>query len=240
MSNAPFNPPLSNPGLADLLAEVRKEIFLNLNCHAIGTVEAFDDSEQTITATINYTKTFYQKDERGTFNPVSVNYPVLLNCPVFILSGGNAFVSMPIAKGDQVLLMFNDRDIDNWFSGATSGPVNSGRLHSISDAIALIGLFPLNKSISSYDLTRARLQNGDAYVGVSSTKIKIANGSTTLNTQLQDLSTQLENLCSAIALITVTCATPGSPSSPPINAATFSTISTQISSIATQIGGLLE
>lgn len=45
------------------------------------------------------------------------------------------------------------------------------------------------------------------------------------------LKTQLEALCDGIVALTVTCAAPGSPSSPPINAATFTAIKAQLTTI---------
>jgi hypothetical protein len=51
----------------------------------------------------------------------------------------------------------------------------------------------------------------------------------------EQLKTTLETLCTAIAAITVTCAAPGSPSSVPINAATFTTIKSSLTSILSQL-----
>lgn len=237
----PFNPALTNPGLSDILNEWKKNIFLTMNCHAVGTVKSFDSDKRTVTVTINYTKTFYQQDSIGNFNPKQVDYPVLMDVPVLILSGGTGMVTMPIDEGDQCLILFNDRDIDNWFSGANSGPVNSGRLHALADGIALIGLFPANKSIDDYDTSRVRVQNGTTYVGVGADKIKLANDDTTLNTLLQDLITDIRNLITQISLITVSgVVSGGAVSGPPVNAAAISAISTQLGTLATQIGGLLE
>ncbi len=237
----PFVPAITNPNLTDILNEWKKNIFLNLNCHAIGTVKSFDSDTRTVTVTVNYTKTFYEEDGLGNFNPKEVNYPVLMDLPVLILSGGTGMVTMPIDAGDQCLILFNDRDIDNWYSGANSGPVNSGRLHALSDGIALIGLFPSNKNIASYDTSRVRVQNGTTYVGVGTAKIKLANNDTTLNTLLQDLITDIRSLITQISLITVSGVTSGGAvSGPPVNAAAITAISTTLSSLATQFGGLLE
>lgn len=57
-------------------------------------------------------------------------------------------------------------------------------------------------------------------------------------TQIENLCTKLEGLCDKIAAITVTCASPGSPSSAPINAADFATIKTDITSIHTNLTNL--
>jgi hypothetical protein len=220
------NRKITDPTLRDLLDLHKKDIMLSMNCHAIATVQSFDSSQQTITATINYKKSYLQMGTDGIYKTVLVDYPILLDVPIVILGGGPSQLTFPIEQGDQCLILFNDRDIDNWFQSGQVGPVASGRLHSFSDGIAIVGLRSLANSISGYDETRALLSHGETMVGVSATKVKIANQLYTLNGLLQDLLTQLE-------ILTVVCAAPGNPSGPPVNAAA-------IAAIATQIGALLE
>lgn len=232
----------NNPTLTDLLDLLKKEIFLDLSCHHVGTIQSFDPVKQMVVATVNYTKTFFRLDETtGLYNAIQENYPVVLDCPAIILGGGQASLTFPIAKGDECLLLFNDRDIDNWFSGAPVGPVASSRAHAFSDAFALVGIRSLAKVLKNYDTARVVLQLGTTLVGVSASKVKIANGTTTLNTVLQNILTQVENVATACAAITVTAVSGGTGvSGPPSNAATFTAASSQLSTLATQLGGLIE
>lgn len=221
------NPKVTEPNLSDLLGLLKKDILLSLFCHAIGTVQSFNSAKQTVTATINYKKTYLRQDQAGQFNPVLVDYPILLDVPVVILGGGNANLTFPIAQGDECLILFNDRDIDNWFQSGQVGPVASNRLHSFSDGFALIGVRSLARSLAGYDTSRAVLANGTTLVGVSVDKVKIANALHTLNGLLQSLISQIQ-------LITVSGVTTGpGVSGPPVNAAA-------LAAIATQIGTLLE
>lgn len=198
MSGIQFKPTVVDPELSDLLANIKKDIFLNLNCHAIGTVQSVNYDAQTLVATINYTKTFYVLNRSsGNFDPVQENYPPLLDVPFVILGGGSCSLTFPIAQGDQCLIFFNDRDIDNWATGANSGPVNSNRLHSLSDAIALVGL---RAHVDSYDTDRAVLQNGTTFVGVGASKVKIANNSTSLGPILTGLASGLSSTATALTL----------------------------------------
>lgn len=224
--NVLFTRKQTDPNLSDLLDLHKKDIFLSLNCHAIATIQSFDSTDQTVTASINYKKTYLQAGSDGVYQPVLVDYPLLIDVPAIILSGGPANITFPIRSGDTCLILFNDRDIDNWFESGQIGPVASNRLHSFSDGIALIGLRSSHNSLSTYDETRAVFSWNQTMVAVSANKVKIANAVESLNTILQDLMTQIEAL-------TVTCALPGDPSSPPINAAAFA-------AIATRLGALLE
>lgn len=239
----PFNNPEGPVSLVDLLALLKKDIFLSFNCHALGTIFSFDANEQTAQVNLNYVKTLF--NDSGVQR--SIEYPALVDVPVIILSGGTTYLNMPISKGDQCLVMFNDRDIDNWFDGATAGhEVNTPRLHSLADGIALVGLQQF--AISGYDAVRAMLTDGTVMVGINpdTSKVLISNG-TTLNDLLQDLITEVKNLVTATAAITVI---PGSfvagatpvtgVSGVPVNAATITAIGTALTSTASDIGDLLE
>lgn len=232
----------NDPELKDLFALFRKNLLLEINCHHVATIQTFDATEQTATATIVYKKTlFVPNPVSGVYEPQLTDYPVTIDCPVICLGGGAAALTFPIAPGDECLALFNDRAIDTWFSGAANAPVGVSRYHSFSDAILLVGVRSLPKVIENYDPVRAVLRNGAAMVGVSPLLIKIANNTQNLNTLLQSLCTQLEMLTAALALLTVTGVTSGgSVSGVPANAAVIAAIGSAISTIANGLAELLE
>lgn len=222
-------------GLLDLY---KIDFFNSLNCHAIATVQTFDSATQTVTATINYDQTLLGQQ---------IPYPILIDCPVVILTGGNASLTFPIAKGDTCLILFNDKDMDGWYASGQVGQNPTNRSHSFSDAIALVGLRSKLNKLATYDTTRATLQHGTTSVGVSATKIRIKNNSTTLNTLLQSLITDLTTLTTILNTLTtaMAAATPanvvatvGVPSA--TAAASIASLATTITTLGTQIGGLLE
>lgn len=242
-SQTPFSLVPNEPSLNDLLNLLKKEILFDLQAHHVGTIQSFNSVKQTVTATINYTQTFFQLNtESGLYDNVETAYPVLVDCPIVVLSGGPVAFTLPIAKGDECLLLFNDRDIDNWFNGSYVGPPNSSRAHSFSDAFALVGVNSLANVIQAYDTVRALVTNGTVMLGInpSTNKVTLTNG-TSLNSLLQNLLTQLQNLTTALGVLTVTGITGGiGTSGVPTNATTITGIGTNIGTIATQIGGLLE
>lgn len=183
--------------LRDLLDLVKKELMLTLNCHAVATVQSFNPEKQTVTAKISYKQAYEQRDARtGKYSTVLVNYPLLIDCPAIILGGGGSSLTFPIQQGDDCLIFFNDRDIDNWYSGAPNGDLATSRLHSMADGFALIGVRSLQDSLQDYD---------EDHVAITYREIpelalgKIAVGEKIIIKNLTvDFKTQLDLLLTAI------------------------------------------
>lgn len=233
---------ITDPSLRDLMDIASRETMLLMNCCHVATIQSFDSSNLTVTATINYKQTFSNRNEDGTYSPVAIDYPVIIDCPVYLPQGGTCALTMPISPGDTCLVIFNDRDLDNWLSdGATTLRNASSRLHSFSDGIALIGVRSFSNPITNYDPDRAVLRNGTTRVGVGESLVQIENNLYTLNELLQELINEVKSLVTQTAAITVTGVTTGAGTSgPPTNAATIALINTSITTTASKIAGLLE
>lgn len=233
----------NNLTIADLLMFFKKELFLSLNCHHIGTIQEFDPTDQTCRATINYKKTLYKDNGSGIREVYYEDYPVLVDAPAIILSGGGANLTFPIAPGDECLCIFNDRDIDNWFASGQTMENETGRMHSFTDGIVLVGLRSLAKKIGSYDTNHAQLSWGNAKLGITAEKVLVSNTTNTLNDLLQELITQVKTLseqCSQIKVTAVSGGPPESMSGPPSNASDIAAVGTELSSIAGKLSALLE
>ncbi len=159
----------NEPELKDLLSLHQKNILLNFSAHHTATIQSFDASNQTATATINYTKTFLRPNAQGVYGPVQVEYPVITDAPVIFLGGGTGALTFPVAQGDECLVLFNDRDLDNWFQGSSGAAVATSRLHSFSDGIILVGLRSLPNVLASFseDAIELRTLSGNAKVAIA-------------------------------------------------------------------------
>ncbi len=247
MATTPINFVSGEGTLQDALNLLKKQIYLELNCHALATVQSVNYENQTLVAQMAYSQSFTRRNEAGQWVRVPEDYPYLLDLPFVVLGGGAFQLTFPIAEGDQCLVLFNDRDIDNWFAGpkppmAVPNPTGVGstqpscasdRLHSFSDGIALVGL---QWAIDSYDETHAVIQNGDTKVGVSETKALIKNASISLGTALGNLTTALSSLATSLAAATSSTGDTGIAQI----ASAGASLSTAISSVASQLSGLLE
>lgn len=123
---------INDPDLSTVLANFKKDIFTTINCVQIGKIDSYDKDTQSCTIKIQV--------KRKISDTESKEYPLLVDCPVFVYQGGGAYIDMPIQKGDYCLVLFNDRDLDIFIADENFAEPNTNRKHSLSDGIALIGI----------------------------------------------------------------------------------------------------
>lgn len=152
--------PLSNPTLADLLDRHKLEVSRSINCVLIGAIESFDASTNTASVTISAKREYMDGEV--------LDFPLLTDCPVFTPQGGGSWLSFPISSGDPCIVLFNDRDIDQWFLSGQAKVPGSTRAHSLSDGLVLVGIQPLTGALSIDD-SQVELHGGTNKVKVSST-----------------------------------------------------------------------
>lgn len=147
-----------------LLDLVKGEVKAEINCHAIGTIQTFDPSSMTCSVQLNYQKTLRKRNASSaapnTYTDVIIPYPVLIRVPIIVLGGGGSSLTFPIAAGDNCLVLFCDRDIDGWLeSGQTTNPPFTGRMHDLSDAVVIVGLYPAQSPIANYNTQEITMQD---------------------------------------------------------------------------------
>lgn len=207
--------------LRQVLLEFKKELFYSFNCHQVGQITAFDAVTQQAQVQLMVQRVVFNTVQTSGGNlqltPTIVDYPVLVNCPVFCMTGGGYVLTMPVAVGDPCLLLFNDRDIDNWFTAGTGGPPNTSRAHDLSDGFALVGFRNMQSLVTSYATNAAELRTKDNTGKVSiaqalselinATEVKLKVGTTIIDLDTSkigiqnattSLKTILDNLISAL------------------------------------------
>ena len=125
-------------------------VFESLNCVKIGKIIKFYTEDKTADVEI-LTK---QKKADGSFQNISI----LKKCLVL----GNR-ITTPILEGDDVVVLFNDYDLNSYFETGTAQEPYSTRKHDLSDGIVLMGLNSLVNAIQ-YD--------NSAILNYKQTKIK--------------------------------------------------------------------
>ena len=145
--------PYVQPDLRSLLDSERDVTLANINKVLVGTVQSYNAATQSAL--------IQPVIQRAVFNtamttsavppdPTIYNFPLLVDVPVFVFSGGGAYFSMPISKGDFAVVLFSDVDLDPWWSNGTLNAVpNSARRHSLADGLAIVGLRPKGQPINA-------------------------------------------------------------------------------------------
>jgi len=147
------------PDLPSVADEIKRDVSLAINCVQIGVIQSFDPETQRANIEIAM-KQISDIAEDGT--RTIKEYPILLECPVMVLFGGVDFLSLPIVPGDNCIVLFNDRQIDNWMYNGPGQPPTISRVHDLSDGIAIVGIRPLTNSIGSYLANGIRLSHNNA------------------------------------------------------------------------------
>lgn len=142
------------PDNTDILLALKRDIFTNMNCVNVGIIEGFDPADQTATIQIALKSV---QDVAADGTRTIKERPVLLKCPVMMLSGGGSHITFPITVGDTCIVLFNDREIDNWFANGGLQTPNTFRKHDIADALAIVGIRNLQNAIDDYFVDGVRL-----------------------------------------------------------------------------------
>lgn len=165
--------------LASLLELQSKGTSRQINCHQVGEIVSFDPATQT--AEVQVKMSFLLNGEIK-------EYPLLLDCPCVVLSGGSGRLTMPISPGDSCLVLFNDRDIDNWYSGGQTMPPRTDRLHDFSDAIALVGIRNRQNQITDYLNDGVELKHGNSSIKLKDGYIDIKGNVNIVQNEVDDNS----------------------------------------------------
>lgn len=177
------------PSLTILLENLKADIFQQLNCVKIGTIKEFYPVLQTVDVQIAYSQiTSETLDGVRTL----AEFPLLVNVPVYFQSGGGFTMTFPISEGDECLLLFNDRQIDNWVLSGSGKPPSIERAHDLSDAFALVGIRNNTRLLANVSTSTAQLRSddGSTYVEVAGSGIVniVAPGGINFTTPLLTVS----------------------------------------------------
>lgn len=185
--------------LASLLQLAQLDTLNTINCHQVGEIISFDPSNQTAEVQIKMLR---------PYNGELKKYPVLLDCPCIVLSGGEGRLTFPIKAGDSCLVLFNDKDLDNWFASGNATQPRTPRMHNFSDAIALVGLRNKQNKITDYLADGTELKYGSSTIKLENNKVTITNGTS----QVEMSSGSVTITANSISVVSPTVAFSGAVS----------------------------
>jgi len=132
-----MNPELDRsetPTLAAVMQETVKGILKDTHTAMPGKITKYDRNKRLASVQPSLKRKY--KDGRV------INLPVIQNVPVMFQGNKNIKTHFDLEPGDTVLLIFSERSIDKWqVSGGEILPGDK-RMHHLSDAIAVPGIYP--------------------------------------------------------------------------------------------------
>ena len=154
-------------------------------CAIPGVIASFDATKQT--AVINPALT---DSYTAAGNKKTKSLPQLVDVPIVLPRGGGFTLTVPIAAGDECLVVFADMAIDAWYqSGAANGPQNQviERRHSLADGFAILGPWNQPRVLASYSTTSAQLRNdaGTVVVDLAGSQITVTAPTVQVNASSQ-------------------------------------------------------
>ena len=160
------------PDLQQLSNSIIGNVFNNINCVRIGIVETFDGD--TCTAQVRIAnKMVIGLDEAGIQQ--TIDYP-LITAKVYFLGNATRGVTIPLSKGDEGIILFNDREIESWFINGEINNLSYDRAHHITDAIFLVGMHSQPKMLQ-FVADCINLWYNDTYIRISKDDVRV-NGDT--------------------------------------------------------------
>ena len=142
-----------------LMQTIKAEVWTALP----GIVQSFDPAQRT--CSIQPAVQSVVTDRDGT--RVWMDMPLLVDCPVVFPSGGGVVLTFPVTIGDEVLVIFASRCIDNWWQSGGVQQQAELRFHDLSDGFCLPGVESKPNVTGSISTTAAELRSKDGQATIS-------------------------------------------------------------------------
>lgn len=182
--------PTSQPSQQDVLNSILSQASTSVNCAKVGVISSYNTALNTAEVKI--------AAQAELSNGKIFDYPLLVDCPVFRIVGGSAYLTMPIEPGDGCLIVFNDFDIDNWWAAgltppyvSSSGLPATSRKHSIADGFVLVGFNSVPDAVPALP--------GIVELFAGANKLALGNATVSLKYIIDQLFTILEGAMVQVA-----------------------------------------
>lgn len=120
-------------------------------------IHGFDAARHVITAQPAVKFTWLNKDGSTTTDSM----PVIGDIPIMTPRGGGASLTFPIKAGDECLLIFADRCVDNWWANGGVQKQEEHRMHDLSDGFAIVGPYSQPQRITNWQTDTVELRSND-------------------------------------------------------------------------------
>lgn len=148
---------LITPSHADILNVAFENMLGDFRVAMPGIIKTYDATKQT--AEIQLMVKRVLEDETG--ERVEESFPVLPDVPIVFPRGGGFGVTLPLAAGNNVIVVFCDLSIDQWRAKNKETAPDDLRMHGLGGAIAIPGLYATGQEFASTHATHMVLGKDD-------------------------------------------------------------------------------
>jgi len=136
-----------------------------------GQIVSFNAAKMTATVQPAIQAVHTQPD--GNRVPVSITQ--ITDVPVHFPAGGGFTLTFPVRAGDECLIVFNERSIDNWHQHGGQQAPSDHRMHDINDCVVHVGLRSQANPLTGVSTTGVQLRNetGTDYIQLDATGITL-------------------------------------------------------------------
>lgn len=207
----------------DILRQAINYELSNVHTCLPARIVSYDYTRQKADVQPLLNKRYKTNQPQGEILPM----PQITNVPVIFPRTAEFSIHFPIKEGDLVMLLFSERSIDLWLTVGGQVTPQDPRKFDLSDAIALVGLYPFSEASPAEDNENFILKFQDAKVKIS------PDGKYCVHGQTEELMNILDELFIAIQAITVAADQGGvpNPTIPINNAATFASLQTRFNTL---------
>lgn len=186
------------PTFTQTLNSAINKLGAEINCVRIGIVQEFYPDTLTVKVKIASKRVLnHNPDGTQEVRDYAPIYAKVCFC--------NPFITNPLKLGDEVILLFNDRELETWFINGQSNTQNHMRMHDLTDAIAIAGIRSLPNMIEI--LTNALhlfygnsdIQIQDSQININTTTLNIAGNTAVTGNTLQTGDITATNLSATAA-----------------------------------------
>ena len=160
-----------------------------INTSYPGKIVSFNPEEQTAVVQIameGYFQDQYTRNEKYTISPI-------IDVPVHFPKAGGFSITMPVTEGDDCLLVFAQRGIDQWLYenkqeiGLVEDAHGAGlqRMLDRTDALCFVGFSTIPAPITNFNPNDVELRNADSSQIISLKKNKDISLVTTANVDIE-------------------------------------------------------
>lgn len=199
------------PGMTQIIEELIEDRLYSLNTFMPGTIKKVDKVRGLVAVQPDFMRVWADDDEPS-------EYPIIEGVPLWELRAGEARINMPVKVDGKCMIVFSQRALERWkLTGDKTRPGDT-RLHHLSDAICIPGLYPIKdaKPLSdelSIEFGKASISFKDSETITAKVvsgilmmnkdgKFKISNGSSELLTLIKEFMIQEEAIVDAVQKMT--------------------------------------